>query len=171
MSSRTVPNLLACLSDLEDPTPAMIDRTIEEYHSTRLGDEPIGKLTGSKRQALDMAFRHDTVEEIVDDLTKLASNSDDSVAKWASETLDTLHMRSPTSLKVALEAVRRGKKMTLLQALQMEMGIATAYCVSLNNMLCDLFNTENAEWRKSRFQCRNNRSAGCQNQGSPSLVS
>jgi 3-hydroxyisobutyryl-CoA hydrolase len=77
-----------------------------------------------------MAFRHDTVEEIVEDVTKLTSSSDDAVAKWASETLNTLHMRSPTSLKVALEAVRRGKKMTLLQALQMEMGIATAYCVS-----------------------------------------
>jgi 3-hydroxyisobutyryl-CoA hydrolase len=77
-----------------------------------------------------MAFGHNTVEEIVDNLTELASTADDAVAKWASETLVTLHMRSPTSLKVALEALRRGKKMTLLQALQMEMGIATAYCVS-----------------------------------------
>lgn len=128
ISSRTVPNLLARLSDLEDPTFAMIDRTIEDHYAKRLPDEPVGKLTGRTRQALDMAFRHNTVEEIVEDLTKLASASDDSVAKWASETLGTLHMRSPTSLKVALEAVRRGKKMTLLQALQMEMGIATAYC-------------------------------------------
>ncbi|KAG2041902.1 ClpP/crotonase-like domain-containing protein [Suillus americanus] len=128
VSSRTVPNLLARLSDLEDPTSAMIDRTIEDHHAKRLPDEPVGKLTGRTRQALDMAFRHDTVEEIVEDLTKLASTSDDSVAKWASETLEILSMRSPTSLKVALEAVRRGKNMTLLQALQMEMGIATAYC-------------------------------------------
>ncbi|KAG2077875.1 ClpP/crotonase [Suillus decipiens] len=128
VSSRTVPNLLTRLSDLEDPTFAMIDRTIEDHHAKRLPDEPIGKLTGRTRQALDMAFRHDTVEEIVEDLTKLASTSDDLVARWASETLETLHMRSPTSLKVALEAVRRGKEMTLLQVLQMEMGIATAYC-------------------------------------------
>lgn len=128
VSSRTVPNLLSRLSDLEDPTPAMIDRTIEEHHTKRLPDEPVGKLTGRTRHALDMAFRHDTVEEIVEDLTKLASTSDDSVAKWASETLEILYMRSPTSLKVALEAVRRGKDMTLLEALQMEMGIATAYC-------------------------------------------
>jgi 3-hydroxyisobutyryl-CoA hydrolase len=128
VSSRTVPNLLSRLSDLEDPTPTMIDRTIEEHHTKRLPDEPVGKLTGRTRHALDMAFRHDTVEEIVEDLTKLASTSDDSVAKWASETLEILYMRSPTSLKVALEAVRRGKDMTLLEALQMEMGIATAYC-------------------------------------------
>ncbi|KAG2147250.1 ClpP/crotonase-like domain-containing protein [Suillus cothurnatus] len=128
VSSRTVPNLLSRLSDLEDPTPTMIDRTIEEHHTKRLPDEPVGKLTGRTRHALDMAFRHDTVEEIMEDLTKLASTSDDSVAKWASETLEILYMRSPTSLKVALEAVRRGKDMTLLEALQMEMGIATAYC-------------------------------------------
>lgn len=130
ISSRTVPSLLARLSDLEGPSVALINRTIEDHHAKRLPDEPIGRLTGRTRQALDMAFRHDTVEEIVEDVTKLTSSSDDVVAKWASETLDTLHMRSPTSLKVALEAVRRGKKMTLLQALQMEMGIATAYCVS-----------------------------------------
>ncbi|KAG1891439.1 3-hydroxyisobutyryl-coenzyme A hydrolase [Suillus subluteus] len=103
VSSRTVPNLLARLSDLEDPTSAMIERTIEEHHAKRLSDEPVGKLTGRTRQALDMAFRHDTVEEIVEDLTKLASTSDDS-------------------------RFRRGKNMTLLEALQMEMGIATAYC-------------------------------------------
>ncbi|KAG2146861.1 3-hydroxyisobutyryl-coenzyme A hydrolase [Suillus bovinus] len=128
VSSRTVPNLLTRLSDLEDPTSAMIDETIEDHYAKRLPDEPVGKLTGRTRQALDMAFRHDTVEEIVEDLTKLALTSDDSIAKWASGTLETLHLRSPTSLKVALEAIRRGKKMTLLQALQMEMGIATAYC-------------------------------------------
>ncbi|OAX40266.1 ClpP/crotonase [Rhizopogon vinicolor AM-OR11-026] len=128
ISSRTVPSLLARLSDLEDPSLALINRTIEDHHAKRLPDEPIGKLTGRTRQVLDMAFRHNTVEEIVEDLTKLSSTPDAAVAKWASETLNTLHMRSPTSLKVALEAVRRGKKMTLLQALQMEMGIATAYC-------------------------------------------
>ncbi|KAG0697019.1 3-hydroxyisobutyryl-coenzyme A hydrolase [Suillus ampliporus] len=128
VSSRTVPNLLARLSDLEDPSSVMIDKTIEDHHAKRLPDEPAGKLTGRTRQALDMAFRHNTVEEIVEDLTKLTSTSDETVANWASETLKTLLMRSPTSLKVALEAVRRGKEMTLLQALQMEMGIATAYC-------------------------------------------
>jgi len=120
---------LARLSDLEDPSVALINRTIEDHHAKRLPDEPIGRITGCVRQALDMAFRHNTVEEIVEDLTKLTSSPDDAVAKWALETLNTLHLRSPTSLKVALEAVRRGKKMTLLQALQMEMGIATAYCV------------------------------------------
>jgi 3-hydroxyisobutyryl-CoA hydrolase len=129
ISSRTVPNMLARLSDLEDPSVALINRTIEDHHAKRLPDEPIGRLTGRIRQALDMTFQHNTVEEIVEGLTKLTSSSDDAVAKWASETVETLHMRSPTSLKVSLEAVRRGKKMTLLQALQMEMGIATAYCV------------------------------------------
>lgn len=96
-----------------------------------------------------MAFGHNTVEEIVDSLTKLTSTADDAVAKWASETLVTLHMRSPTSLKVALKALRRGKEMTLLQALQMEMGIATAYCVSSYTLICNryytTFNSVNAE--------------------------
>lgn len=85
---------------------------------------------GVVRNALDSAFQHNSVEKIVKSLATLSSSPDTHVSGWAKQTLETLHMRSPTSLKVALAAIRRGKNMSLRDALQMEMGIATAYCVS-----------------------------------------
>lgn len=70
------------------------------------------------------------MEEIIVELQSILKGSThESVRSWAQETLDALSMRSPTSLKVALAAVRRGKNMPLLEALQMEMNIATAFCV------------------------------------------
>lgn len=122
--------LLDRLSALEDPYRDLIDRTIEELSSEREPDELPAPFIGAKRSALDTAFRHNSVEKIIEDLDSYSSDSDAAVSRWAKETLSTLHMRSPTSLKVALEAIRRGKDLTLLEALQMELGIATAYCVS-----------------------------------------
>ncbi|KAF9227718.1 3-hydroxyisobutyryl-coenzyme A hydrolase [Gyrodon lividus] len=124
--SRSIPTLLTHLAEFENPSFTQIHRTIEELHAEL--DEPSGKLTGVIRQVLDSAFRHDSVEEILKSLETLSSSPNTCVSGWAEQTLETLHMRSPTSLKVALSAIRRGKSMTLLEALQMEMGIATAYC-------------------------------------------
>lgn len=121
---------MAHLSEYENPSFAQINCTIEELHSERQSDEPSGKLTGAIRVALDSAFRHNSVEKIVESLATLSSSRDTHVSGWAKQTLETLHMRSPTSLKVALAAIRRGGNMSLRDALQMEMGIATAYCVS-----------------------------------------
>lgn len=118
------------LAELETPTFSQINRTIEELHAERQLSEPVGKLTGSVRYALDMAFRHDSVEDILASLQDLKDSTDTHIQTWAAQTLEMLDMRSPTSLKVALSAIRRGKQMSLSEALQMEIGIATGYCVS-----------------------------------------
>ncbi|KAI6045605.1 ClpP/crotonase-like domain-containing protein [Pisolithus marmoratus] len=128
ITSRSVPSLLTHLAALENPSFSQINRTIEELHVERQPNEADGKLTGTIRNALDATFRHDTVEEIILSLESLTNAPDTRVRLWANQTLETLHMRSPTSLKVALFAQRRGRQMTLLEALQMEIGIATAYC-------------------------------------------
>lgn len=119
------------IADLTNPTYAQVDALIEEHR-----DDNIGSLTsplvGSLRVALDSAFKHDRVEDIFADLEKLSQESEhENVRQWARKTLDTLHLRSPTSLKVALTAIRRGRNSTLLEALQMELNIATAFCVRL----------------------------------------
>ncbi|KAH7911408.1 ClpP/crotonase-like domain-containing protein [Hygrophoropsis aurantiaca] len=126
--SRAISNLLDRLADLPTSNPERVNLAIEELHAERQSDEPLGKLTGATRQALDSAFAHDSVELIVQSLEEFTSASDRGVSEWAKKTLETLHMRSPTSLKVSLSAIRRGKTMTLFEALQMEMGIATSYC-------------------------------------------
>jgi len=126
--SRRIAILLDRIKALETPSLELIDRTIEELSSEREHDEPSSPLVGDVRVALDSAFRHQSVELILKDLEEFSTRSDPAVSGWAKRTLDSLLMRSPTSLKVALTAIRKGKGLSLLQTLQMELGIATAYC-------------------------------------------
>jgi 3-hydroxyisobutyryl-CoA hydrolase len=114
---------------LDKPHSGLIDRTIEDFSAEREPDEPLPSFVGATRVALDSAFCHNTVEEIIGELQALTETEDLSVKHWASETLAMLLARSPTSLKVALEAIRRGRQMTLGRALNMELKIATAFCV------------------------------------------
>lgn len=123
--------LLDRLSELDKPHPELIDRTIEELSAEREPDELPPSIVGSRRVALDHAFRHNVVEKIIDDLEILAETEDGLVRQWAWDTLKMLQARSPTSLKVALAAIRKGRQMTLGEALNMELKIATAFCVSL----------------------------------------
>jgi 3-hydroxyisobutyryl-CoA hydrolase len=127
--SRRVPTLVDRLSALERPHLSVIDQTIEEFSSERQPEDPPTPFTGSARVALDYAFRHYTVEKIFADLQTLTSHPYSSVQSFARNTLLKLKARSPTSLKVALKAIREGKGMTLFQALNMELKIATAFCV------------------------------------------
>lgn len=127
--SRRVPQLLDRLAELNQPHASLIDNTIEDLSCERERDELPSPLTGAKRIALDTAFRHNTVEAIFKELENLSRIDHEEVKKWAADTLATLKLRSPTSLKVALEAVRRGSRMSLLEALDMELKIATAFCV------------------------------------------
>jgi 3-hydroxyisobutyryl-CoA hydrolase len=147
--SRRIPELLGRLAALEKPLgsagdwktitdiqersvewKATIDTALEELHYEREPGEPAAPFTGAKRVALDTAFRHSKVEKIIEDLESFTNSDDTAVRAWAKETLSSLHMRSPTSLKVALQAIRKGKELSLLDALQMELRIATAFCVS-----------------------------------------
>ncbi|KAI0636671.1 3-hydroxyisobutyryl-coenzyme A hydrolase [Trametes polyzona] len=129
VESRRIPALLERLAALENPTHQRINALIEEARSESESDVPSTAIVGAKREALDSAFSHNTVEKIVAALEELsASHRDEEVRQWAATTLEELHKRSPTSLKVALAAIRRGKHMSLLDALQMEMNIATAFC-------------------------------------------
>ncbi|KAF8515829.1 3-hydroxyisobutyryl-coenzyme A hydrolase [Hysterangium stoloniferum] len=121
-----IPDLKDRLASLETSNPDLIDAAIEELHFERSADEPPTPLTGDIRKALDHAFSQITVEDITSSLADYAKN-DGEVGQWAKVTLEELHLRSPTSLKVALHAVRRGKAMSLGDVLQMEMGVATAF--------------------------------------------
>ncbi|KAI0748565.1 3-hydroxyisobutyryl-coenzyme A hydrolase [Daedaleopsis nitida] len=128
--SRRIPALLERLAALEEPTYQMINDLLEQERSDAESEGGlVSPLVGATRVALDSAFSHNTVEDIVAQLTEFSTgHGEEAVRKWAANTLDTLSLRSPTSLKVALAAIRRGKQMLLLDALQMEMNIATAFC-------------------------------------------
>ncbi|KAH9857204.1 3-hydroxyisobutyryl-coenzyme A hydrolase [Lenzites betulinus] len=129
VESRRIPALLERIAALEDPNYQRINALIEEARSEPDSENASTAIIGAKREALDAAFSHNTVEKIVAALKDISSgHRDESVRQWAAQTVEELDNRSPTSLKVALAAIRRGKHMTLLDALQMEMNIATAFC-------------------------------------------
>jgi 3-hydroxyisobutyryl-CoA hydrolase len=137
-----VESLLERLGSLENPDTAQINATIEEFSDdvnnetlrTKEGVRP-SVIIGETRKALDFAFGASSVENILERLEGLAAFENDKISddvkQWAKETTDTLHLRSPTSLKVAFEAIRRASRdgFRLSDSFQMELGIATAFCV------------------------------------------
>lgn len=62
-------------------------------------------------------FRHKTIEQIIQSL-KTNNNI------WCQETLQLLLQRSPTSLRVTLDQLRRAKKMTFDEVIEMDFQIA-----------------------------------------------
>lgn len=126
---RRIPAVLEALASLENPTMDAINSTIElSYYEPEASKPPIA-LTGSVRAALDSAFSHKSVEKIFESLEAYKRSSDEQVKAWAASTLTTLNLRSPTSLRVALHALRENKDLGLIEALRTELGIATALCV------------------------------------------
>ena len=129
--SRRIPGLIEKLAAFDRVSFEAIDSTIEECSQERMPDEPPCIFTGEKRAVLDSCFGHDKVEDIISDLRQVeASHANPEIRTWATETLAALELRSPTSLKVALVALRKGRTGTLHGALQRELNIATAFCVS-----------------------------------------
>jgi hypothetical protein len=136
----------------------VINSSIEQSYYEPEASEPPVALTGPVRAALDSAFSQKTVEGILESLESYKESSDVQVKTWATSTLETLNLRSPTSLRVALFALRNNKDGGLIDALQTELGIATALCVrhprnSHWRIITDLRHTE---WRKPRFRDRGN---------------
>jgi len=126
---RRIPALLEALASLENPTMEMVNSTIEQsYYEPEVPEPPIA-LTGSVRVALDSAFSQKSVENIFESLENHKQSSDEQVKAWATSTLEALNLRSPTSLRVALFALRKNKDSGLIDALRTEIGIATALCV------------------------------------------
>ena len=107
----------------------MINNTIEQSHYEPEASESPVPLTGPIRAALDSAFNQKSVENIFESLEGYKQSTDEQVKAWATSTLEALNLRSPTSLRVALFALRNNKDGGLIDALRIELGIATALCV------------------------------------------
>jgi 3-hydroxyisobutyryl-CoA hydrolase len=138
---RRIPAVLEALASLDNPTMDMINSTIElSYYEPEPSEPPIS-LTGTVRAALDSAFSHKSVDAIFGSLENYKRSSDEQVKAWATSTLEALSLRSPTSLRVALHALRENKNGGLIEALRTELGIATALCVRylLGVMFVDIY--------------------------------
>lgn len=83
-------------------------------------DQPIEGNSSLPLSRIDEHFRFDTVEEIVRSLRSAADGGD----KWADQTCQLMLKKSPLSLKVALEQLKRGKGLSLKACYDMELNIA-----------------------------------------------
>lgn len=105
-----------------------------------LADYP---LVGPVRRAIDAIFARPTAEAILADLAALEQGSYDmskivlpqdgdvdmsAVQKWAKETREAISLRSPTSVKLSLKAIREGRKLTIDEVLRMDARLAAACC-------------------------------------------
>lgn len=157
--SSRVPQLLERLSALERPTFGQVASAIDDLYTEREPSDPPFPFAGGIRDALDDAFSQATVEDILAKLRHYAEGknkkSSADVVQWARDTVAMLEDRSPTSLKVALQAIRRAKKMNLEHALAMELNIAKKFCVRTSPRalrFCPLILT--TERYEPRFQDR-----------------
>ena len=89
-----------------------------------LADLNVGTDSASELQALapaiDEHFAHDTVEAID---ASLQREGRDDFREWAMATRVLLAKRSPTLLKVTLEALRRGRRLSLAECFRMELNL------------------------------------------------
>jgi enoyl-CoA hydratase len=93
-----------------------IDRLLDGLHRDP-GEGELARLT----PAIQRIFGASSVEEIV----RLLDAEEGEFEPWAKATAAELRKKSPTSLKIALEQMRRGKSLTLKEALKLEYRIAS----------------------------------------------
>jgi len=88
--------------------------------SESAGDAPLA----AHREVIDACFRYDSVEEI---LAALRADG----GEFAGKTADLLETRSPTSLKMTLELMRRGARCaSLAEDLEMEFALVQSFMVN-----------------------------------------
>lgn len=86
----------------------------------RLSEDPLPAPIERLRRDIDRCFAADSVEQVIDNLRADGS-------EWARKTAETILARSPTSLKVAFEQIRRGGALDLDQALILEYRMSQAF--------------------------------------------
>eukprot|EP00216_Chloropicon_sp_CCMP2111_P004396 CAMPEP_0198240892 /NCGR_PEP_ID=MMETSP1446-20131203/5879_1 /TAXON_ID=1461542 ORGANISM="Unidentified sp, Strain CCMP2111" /NCGR_SAMPLE_ID=MMETSP1446 /ASSEMBLY_ACC=CAM_ASM_001112 /LENGTH=375 /DNA_ID=CAMNT_0043923675 /DNA_START=376 /DNA_END=1503 /DNA_ORIENTATION=+ len=97
-----------------------VDLAIKEFEE----DMPMeSSILMSKMDRINACFGHNSVEKIAEELGSFADNGD----KWCAEQKKAMAKGSPTSLKVNLELLRRGKSLTLNECLKMEYRLLTRF--------------------------------------------
>ncbi|KAI7893736.1 ClpP/crotonase-like domain-containing protein [Mucor mucedo] len=110
------------LIDLETSEHEIIQRVLEKF----VDKKPVSKIgfPADIRQAIDRCFKFNTVEEIVSAL------DNEKPSAWSRETKQRLLSVSPTSLKVTLKSLRKGKSMSLVECLVMEFDLIQKFLVT-----------------------------------------
>ncbi|KAK9900864.1 3-hydroxyisobutyryl-CoA hydrolase [Cystobasidium minutum MCA 4210] len=85
------------------------------------------KLVGAIREVIDKAFDQARVPLIVQALQE-AKEKNPEVGEWVDATLKKMDFVSPTSLAVALEAIRAGKDMNISEVFERDLRLASVFC-------------------------------------------
>uniref|UniRef100_A0A0D6R4V3 3-hydroxyisobutyryl-CoA hydrolase n=1 Tax=Araucaria cunninghamii TaxID=56994 RepID=A0A0D6R4V3_ARACU len=88
--------------------------TIEEFS---IQVQPGEKSILQNLPLVDKCFSKDTIEEIIE---SFVAESNTEGNEWIKETIKTLKRSSPTSLKIILQSIRKGRKQTLSECLKKE---------------------------------------------------
>lgn len=117
------------LAEIEAPDHDQVHKIIEEFAVDMDHRPEVYTLHGEERQTIDHCFKHDTAEEIIKALQENGS-------KFALETRDTILKRSPSSVKITLENLKRGSTLSFMECLKMEHQLWQTVPVSLYVFQC-----------------------------------
>ncbi|KAI5367591.1 putative enoyl-CoA hydratase/isomerase, ClpP/crotonase-like domain superfamily [Septoria linicola] len=111
-----------------------INSTIEEFATGLPHDQPISAPVGGNiRAAIDYVFQPaHKIDDILHALKGLSEMSSDQrgypeVNEWAEKTRKTILQRSPTSVKVSLEQLQRGREWSIGETFKREHAIASRF--------------------------------------------
>ncbi|GAA5889452.1 hypothetical protein JCM16303_005376 [Sporobolomyces ruberrimus] len=143
--SERLPALESRLAELESTaTVEDVNSTLNEFSAD--SDELRSalksyNLVGPIRRSLDYVFSRSTAEEMLEtlsqiedgslkELNKLVKEGEnlEQVKQWAKETREAIELRSPTSVKLSIKAIREGAKLNIEEVLAMDNRIAAACC-------------------------------------------
>mmetsp|Transcript_5766 Transcript_5766/g.9724 ORF Transcript_5766/g.9724 Transcript_5766/m.9724 type:complete len:393 (+) Transcript_5766:200-1378(+) len=109
-------------STSDDPNGDCVAGVLMSFHDHNVDTK--SSFLSQNRADIDYAFDgKETMEEIIDALESMGEDS-----QFGQSTLNTLELMSPTSLKVTLEGLKRGAKLSSVgDALQMEYRMSQAF--------------------------------------------
>lgn len=136
IDSSSLPDLEARLAELNfQDSQSMRERltiindTIEEFTTGMPHDVP-HQISGNIRMAIDYIFQEGfDITQILQELQDASESAStpDEIKKWADKTRKTILQRSPTSVKVTLGQLRRGRKWNIAETFQHEHNIASKF--------------------------------------------
>ncbi|WP_068083044.1 enoyl-CoA hydratase/isomerase family protein [Polycladidibacter stylochi] len=111
ISSQNFEALLNALCENED-----VARVLDDYHDVELGS--VGAVW-QQREKIENWFSAQSLPQALE-LIQIDCDAGD---EFAQKTIDELQLRSPTSLLVTFEQIKRGKELSLQECLAMEYGM------------------------------------------------
>ncbi|KAG1461057.1 hypothetical protein G6F46_005755 [Rhizopus delemar] len=105
--------LEAKLSEIEFISHDKVHEIIEEFAVKKDHKPSVYTLYGDTLKTINNCFKYEHAEKIIEALEKDGSH-------FAKETVETILKRSPTSVKITLEHIRQGSKLSLKECLKME---------------------------------------------------